>query len=373
MADFNWYLNRQGVRGRKGEKGEKGFSPSITEETNTLSEYTLRVNNENSSYVTDNLREHKEDRGGTYIRYDRTTEEQYAGEADLASVDQHGQIKIASQEEFNNGDEYTAVTPSLLQDYINDTVRTEYVDLSTAQSVNGEKTFLSPLRLNRMRNVSGSNIVLQRSDSARIEIGNGTNNLYLKSLNDAYLETFTGSGSIASKILTNTNLKDWLPTASETVKGCVKVDNDTISINGDGVISATGLYELPIASATTLGGVKEGNNITIDPDGTINATGGGGELDIPNPLIIESDGRDINGNGTVVKIILESVSSDSFAGNGTIKVTVDQYQSGYLLGSSETYWIQRSNVQAGDGLSRSFNGTSNVMLSLNEFIDGGIV
>lgn len=35
-------------------------------------------------------------------------------------------------------------------------------------------------------------------------------------------------------------------------------------------------YELPIASSTTLGGIKVGANLTIASDGTLNATGGGG-------------------------------------------------------------------------------------------------
>lgn len=35
-------------------------------------------------------------------------------------------------------------------------------------------------------------------------------------------------------------------------------------------------YTLPIASATTLGGVKVGTNLTITPEGVLNATGGGG-------------------------------------------------------------------------------------------------
>lgn len=35
-------------------------------------------------------------------------------------------------------------------------------------------------------------------------------------------------------------------------------------------------YTLPVASATTLGGVKVGTNLTITPEGVLNATGGGG-------------------------------------------------------------------------------------------------
>jgi len=70
-----------------------------------------------------------------------------------------------------------------------------------------------------------------------------------------------------------------LPIASTTVLGGVKVDNNTIKIDGSGVITAPGGggYVLPIASTTTLGGVKVDNNtIKIDGSGVITAPGGGG-------------------------------------------------------------------------------------------------
>ena len=50
-----------------------------------------------------------------------------------------------------------------------------------------------------------------------------------------------------------------------------------IYIDSDNVISATGgVVDLPIASGTTLGGIKVGENLTISEDGTLSATGGGG-------------------------------------------------------------------------------------------------
>ena len=50
-----------------------------------------------------------------------------------------------------------------------------------------------------------------------------------------------------------------------------------IYIDPDNVISATGgVVDLPIASSTTLGGIKVGENLTISEDGTLSATGGGG-------------------------------------------------------------------------------------------------
>lgn len=41
-------------------------------------------------------------------------------------------------------------------------------------------------------------------------------------------------------------------------------------------ISGGGITEIPIASATTLGGIKVGANLTIDEDGTLNASASGG-------------------------------------------------------------------------------------------------
>ena len=123
MADdrkvaFNWYLNRQGPRGPQGVKGDTGFSPNITVETDTLNEYILRITNEGGYFLTSNLREHKEDRGGTYIRYDRENGTMYAGEADTATDTKAGMIKIATAEDVEAEDESTAVTPAILVDYV---------------------------------------------------------------------------------------------------------------------------------------------------------------------------------------------------------------------------------------------------------------
>lgn len=51
-------------------------------------------------------------------------------------------------------------------------------------------------------------------------------------------------------------------------------------------------YTLPVASATTLGGVKVGANLTITPDGVLNATGGGGG----GTEYVAGDGIVISGN-----------------------------------------------------------------------------
>ncbi len=66
-----------------------------------------------------------------------------------------------------------------------------------------------------------------------------------------------------------------LPTASATVLGGIKVGSN-LTIDGNGVLSAVqGSYTLPTASTTVLGGVKvDGTSITIDGNGVITANAG---------------------------------------------------------------------------------------------------
>lgn len=69
-----------------------------------------------------------------------------------------------------------------------------------------------------------------------------------------------------------------LPVASADTLGGVKI-GDGIEIDAEGTISAEGAtpYELPIASADVLGGVKIGSGIDVDGNGVISA-------DIPTPI-----------------------------------------------------------------------------------------
>lgn len=49
-----------------------------------------------------------------------------------------------------------------------------------------------------------------------------------------------------------------------------------VQINGVDLSPTNNKVNIPIASADTLGVIKVGDNLTVDPDGTLNATGGGG-------------------------------------------------------------------------------------------------
>lgn len=96
-----------------------------------------------------------------------------------------------------------------------------------------------------------------------------------------------------------------LPVASETVLGVIKV-GDNLTIESDGTLNATGggggSYVLPPATETTLGGVKVGTGLHVEDDGTLSATGGGsyelpvatadtlGGIKVGENLEVESDG-----------------------------------------------------------------------------------
>ena len=61
-----------------------------------------------------------------------------------------------------------------------------------------------------------------------------------------------------------------LPIASETVLGGIKVGNN-LTIDEDGTLNAESTeYDLPVATSSTLGGVKVGNNLAIN-DGVLTA------------------------------------------------------------------------------------------------------
>lgn len=151
MAEFKYFLNRQGVRGPQGPQGEKGFSPDISVEKDALSEYILRITNEGGYFLTANLREHKEDRGGTYIRYDRDTGVMYAGDADPASTDTLGVIRIAKDDDFVGKAEDAAVTPAQIQDYTTEKIAevnqkinsldANNVKVTGDQAIDGRKVF----------------------------------------------------------------------------------------------------------------------------------------------------------------------------------------------------------------------------------------
>ena len=127
-------------------------------------------------------------------------------------------------------------------------------------------------------------------------------------------------------------------------------------------------YQLPVASASTLGGVKVGDNLEITVDGTLNAVGGGdteikvlsGAYDNPIKLyeITEQGKYLINGYATATS----EASPDSYGQNSYILIvlnvnnTIFQYIVGifnkqlrlrYRIGVN-TYFVERNIASATD-------------------------
>lgn len=181
MADFQFYLNRQGIRGLQGVKGDPGDSPIITVQTETPNEYILKITNpDGTELISPNLRGNKINiNEGTYVRYNTETGELYTSTADGATGELAGVVRLATDVDINNMDERAAVTPSQLTDALS-------------------KYLVSP---------NGSVKIIQNADTSLTEL------------------TVVGG------------LTD-VPIASADTLGVVKI-GENLSITADGVLSST--------------------------------------------------------------------------------------------------------------------------------------
>lgn len=137
MVDFRYYLNRQGPRGQQGVKGEQGYSPQVTVGKNTASEFTLKVINEDGSFETENLKVVPENRGGTYVRYDKDTYQEYIGDPDIATTRTFGVVRLATKEDLGTQEESRAVTSALLDTYLQE----NYLNKVNGDAVTGDVYF----------------------------------------------------------------------------------------------------------------------------------------------------------------------------------------------------------------------------------------
>lgn len=401
-AKFNFYLNRQGPRGQKGEKGDPGFSPSITVNTDTADEYTLLIQNEYDSFVTDNIRPTYDDRGGTYVRVDRSNNVQYFGSADIATTANYGEVKLAQASDLASTVDVgnsNVITVELLKTWFDGQLADNLVTTTNNVTIQGQKIFATPTRFMDTVRI-GNRLMVTQEDTGTITFdSNETGTLigsHLTSTGDArFMQNVTVDGTatiegqlsvketplfyksidVADRVYAggitilsgdievngdinatghNTITKNVIlsPGALKRVNGFSSnlrtdtseitpeeyitvgderlplrlvgtkvlangkdvatadtvnsiqsdlniakqdiieaqgdIDNlqmnkqnkltagSGITIDADNVISATGgVVDIPIASSTTLGGIKVGENLTISEDGTLSATGGG--------------------------------------------------------------------------------------------------
>ncbi|MBV5334433.1 MAG: hypothetical protein JZU49_01330, partial [Sulfuricurvum sp.] len=113
-----------------------------------------------------------------------------------------------------------------------------------------------------------------------------------------------------------------LPIATASVLGGVK-QGTNITIAADGTISAaSSSYTLPVATASVLGGVKQGTNITIAADGTISASSGGYTLPVATASVLggvkQGTGVTIAVDGTLSTNIQEPPTAAPYMRKGGV-------------------------------------------------------
>lgn len=201
MADFQFYLNRQGIRGLQGVKGDQGDSPIITVQTETLNEYILKITNpDGTELISPNLRGNKINiNEGTYVRYNTETGELYTSTADGATGELAGVVRLATDVDITNMDERSAVTPSQLADALS-----QYL--------------VSP---------DGSVKIVQNAGNSLTEL--------------------TVEGGLTE-----------LPIASANTLGAVKI-GENLSITEDGVLSSTASSDVSASGDNTFTGTNDFN------------------------------------------------------------------------------------------------------------------
>jgi hypothetical protein len=240
MVDFKFYLNRQGVRGQRGEKGDTGFSPIITEKTNTKEEYVLHIQNEtdDTSFDTPNLKEGliPEDMGGTYVRLNRETGNQYYGDIDEATETTKGVVKLEPDETVLTPTSETSVITAeqAVQNY---TKKTETQDLQNIVTANsGDIDKLQDMEYVSSVGVYGSDLTVQKSKNGVITT-------------NTTIPLPTGSGDVTAA--GNNRF-----TGDNTFMGKVNIAGGVLTVDGVATLNQTTAQYLNAVNITSTGEVN---------------------------------------------------------------------------------------------------------------------
>lgn len=199
MADFQFYLNRQGVRGAKGVKGDKGDSPIVSVNKHTTNEYVLQIDNpDGTQIITPNLvgQQIVVNTAGDYVKYDRVSNQFVTAELPSATGEEEGLIRLATDADYTERDEFSAVTPYGLVQHLPSLITTSVDNL---------------IRV-----------------------------FYDEPTDSIVLDTSKISEDISSINGSISNLTGKTNPATTTTAGIVKPDGRTITVTEDGTITAAG-------------------------------------------------------------------------------------------------------------------------------------
>ena len=294
--EYELILNEQGPQGRQGEKGNEGFSPTVAINTNTDQVYSLTITTADGQIVTPNLKASVPGAGtaGQVLTKNSDTPYDMSFQSlPQAQDNQAGIVQLATETDLEPDsegeiDSTKAVTPNLLSTYVEQEINNaddKYVTLDTEQQITGKKTFSfnDGIFANSIKEINqGSTIITYNQDASNILIGStgaNTSNITLRTKQDGQLLYQKGTNK-SLQIVTSEDI------ATTSKAGIVKPDGTTITIDTDGTLHGASTYSLPTASATTLGGIKVGDNLSITEDGTLSATGGITELPQANAIAL---------------------------------------------------------------------------------------
>lgn len=433
MVDFKYFLSRQGPRGQQGVKGEQGYSPQITVGKNTASEFTLKIINEDGSFETENLKVVPENRGGTYVRYDRNTYQEYIGDPDFATTEKYGVVRLATKEDLATQEESLAVSSAILNTYLQENYLNKvHGDAVTGRvSFRGDVGFVDAPSINKIkdednnqyltRNVSdyttkvgslvipdddsrvkqGTKEIAYISDLAGFVTNAVLNNTISNLVTLDTAQTITGKKNFTNGITFNSVIA--FNTSTALIKGDkssldvifgayddrIMVGNQntrTIRLNSDTITDYGGNNLLSHAN------IVAGNNITIEKTSTgikISSTGGGGSSDVTLAGDNSFTGNNtfggistFNGNTWVdslkVGTSLKNQQDKIFLAQGSVTAGSDNLVIANTTDGIKITCNAPTNEQIGQilesiaDLSTKINNLTNRVKTLEETIDGGI-
>lgn len=197
MADFNFYLNRQGSRGLTGEKGDTGFSPIISVLSDTATEYILNIQNETTSFQTPNLRPPVAEGEGSYVRVNELGN-WYIGEPSLATQEEVGMVQLSDIIDAN--DDRTAVTPNLVVDYVDSHIQdldSNLVHKTGTETIFDSKTFDSRTYFIGGFTNQGADLWFRKSNSDTARIATTTDGIYV--IPSSGKKFYYGTAEVATK------------------------------------------------------------------------------------------------------------------------------------------------------------------------------
>lgn len=252
MADFNYFLNRQGPRGMQGEKGEQGAdgrTPTFYAGVDSGTQYTLIIDmGDGNTFETSNLMPTFINTGGTYLRYDAANSRYVSAQADMADLN------------GNTGEVRLATTSSVANETVEDSDAVSYELFR--QSGGGGGTSFTP----------GNGLELTTNNILNVKVDNST-------------VTFNASGELVANGGGGGGTSYSAGTGIDITNNTISIDSSTFSTIGSAVQSSdlgtlafknSVDYTLDITNKPTLGSLSSKNTVDYDTDVTNKPTIGAG-------------------------------------------------------------------------------------------------